>query len=316
MVSLPFEARLLFIGLWNFADDAGRIDDEPERIKMQVFPGDQVNINEILGVLEAARRLELCESEDGDRFWQIPHFLDHQKIDHPAKSRFGEPSRKRAIPSSVRRAVAEKYGCKPGKSKDVSCLYCAAPGRVTWWSAGGWVSFTLELDHANPESLGGTSSVDNLVLACRHCNRSKGFLDASEFIARIREPSLLIGREGIKEGKGKERITALSAAPTVRPEVQEVFEVFDHWKTVMGHPAAKLDRKRKKTIEAALALGYTAEQLKIAIAGCASSAWHRGKNDRGRVYDALDLILRDAEHIDQFISIRMPAADQVREFAK
>jgi hypothetical protein len=93
------------------------------------------------------------------------------------------------------------------------------------------------------------------------------------------------------------------------PVVQRVFE---HWRTTLGHPAAKLDRKRRQAITSALALGYTEEQLTIAIAGCASSPWHLGKNDRKTRYDALTLILRDAEQIDKFIGLRM-TPDQQRQ---
>jgi len=35
--------RLLFIGLWNFADDFGAQPLRPRTIRMQVFPGDAVN---------------------------------------------------------------------------------------------------------------------------------------------------------------------------------------------------------------------------------------------------------------------------------
>jgi len=38
-----------------------------------------------------------------------------------------------------------------------------------------WVHFhDLELDHKDPERHGGQSTASNLVLACQHCNRSKG----------------------------------------------------------------------------------------------------------------------------------------------
>ncbi len=82
------------------------------------------------------------------------------------------------------------------------------------------------------------------------------------------------------------------------------------------HPTAKLDGKRARAIGAALKLGYTVEQLKIAIAGCGTSAWHMGKNDRNRRFDSLELILRDAEKIDMFIGLRMTPAEQQAYFAQ
>lgn len=87
---------------------------------------------------------------------------------------------KRAVPQASRRAVARREGCEPGGEADASCYYCGVPGRI-WWAKltngrpSFWVTFPgLELDHVVPESLGGTSDPENLVLACQRCNRSKG----------------------------------------------------------------------------------------------------------------------------------------------
>lgn len=78
-------------------------------------------------------------------------------------------------------------------------------------------------------------------------------------------------------------------------------DVFEFWKTTMNHGKAKLDNKREKLITKALDLGYSVEDLKAAIVGCAKSEYHMGKNDNGTVYDDLGLILRDAGKIDGFI---------------
>lgn len=55
LVALPFSTRLLFVGLWTLADRDGRLEDRPLKIKMQVFPGDAVDV-------EAG----LCELATGD----------------------------------------------------------------------------------------------------------------------------------------------------------------------------------------------------------------------------------------------------------
>jgi len=94
------------------------------------------------------------------------------------------------------------------------------------------------------------------------------------------------------------------------PEVSPVDSIFDHWKTTMNHPKARLDEKRKKKIREALKLGYTQADLIAAINGCAKSPYHMGQDGRNTtVYDDLELILRDAKHIDQFLKINsMPKA--------
>jgi len=87
--------------------------------------------------------------------------------------------RKRAIPQASRRAVALAAGAVPGTKTPVSCTYCGAIGSA-WWPTrldgkpGGWVHFTLEIDHIIPEYHGGAGTPDNLTLACRPCNRRKG----------------------------------------------------------------------------------------------------------------------------------------------
>jgi 5-methylcytosine-specific restriction endonuclease McrA len=87
--------------------------------------------------------------------------------------------KKRAIPNAVRREVATRYGCPPGERIYVGCHYCGQPDYIHWWrnpngKPSGWVSFGHELDHVIPEVAGGPTTADNLVLACRPCNRRKG----------------------------------------------------------------------------------------------------------------------------------------------
>jgi len=83
-----------------------------------------------------------------------------------------------------------------------------------------------------------------------------------------------------------------------------VLEVFAYWAKRMNHTRSKLDDKRKKLINNSLKLGYEQKDLMAAIDGCAKSSYHMGTDGRNTtVYDSLELILRDAEHIDKFIKI-------------
>jgi 5-methylcytosine-specific restriction endonuclease McrA len=89
------------------------------------------------------------------------------------------PYKKKAIPLAVRRAVALKYGCEPGESATANCHRCGVPGGIYWerrysGEPSYWVTFDHELDHLVPEARGGLATVENIVLACRPCNRSKG----------------------------------------------------------------------------------------------------------------------------------------------
>lgn len=81
----PF-SRLLFIGLWNFADDEGRMVCSPKRIKMQILPADSAEIPRLLGDLERAGLIQRYVVE-GIEYLQVCNFTKHQKVDkrHPSK---------------------------------------------------------------------------------------------------------------------------------------------------------------------------------------------------------------------------------------
>lgn len=73
-----FAARLLFEGLWCLADRAGRLCDKPRRIKAQVFPYDDVDVDELLNEL-SCNGLIVRYEVDGERYIEIPKFLVHQR---------------------------------------------------------------------------------------------------------------------------------------------------------------------------------------------------------------------------------------------
>lgn len=208
IVQLPFEARLIFIGMWNFCDDEGYLWHEPDRIRMQVLPNDDIDIDAIIDLLSASGFIDVYIDEDDKRYIKIVHFSDHQKVDHPSKTKIArEGSRKISIPANVRRAVAKKYGCPQGETIAAECYYCGSHGEIVWWRTtkgkpSSWVSFSkLELDHLEPESMGGETTNENIILSCRECNRSKKNKDIFAFLVNSRE----VSRGLPQEGKGRER---------------------------------------------------------------------------------------------------------------
>lgn len=84
------------------------------------------------------------------------------------------------------------------------------------------------------------------------------------------------------------------------PEIAGVGEIFEHWKLRLEHPTAKLTDGRKAKVKARLNEGYTLEEIKQAIDGCAMSHFHRGQNPTGAVYDDLELICRNGEKLEGF----------------
>lgn len=113
-----------------------------------------------------------------------------------------------------------------------------------------------------------------------------------------RAPSILV--QG-SEGKGNEELELVPPDGTnghsTESPTDSVHRVFEHWKLTWDHPRAQLDDKRRKIIREALKT-YTEPDLITSISGYKNSPHHTGKNERKTVYDAIELFLRDAQHID------------------
>lgn len=78
LAELPYEARLLFVGLWCLADREGRLEDRPKRIKMHVFPADLLDVEPLLQGLADEKLIVRYEVEGLRCIW-IPEFLKHQR---------------------------------------------------------------------------------------------------------------------------------------------------------------------------------------------------------------------------------------------
>jgi hypothetical protein len=77
LAELPFQYRLLFIGLWGIADKEGRLEDRPKRIKADVFPYDDIDVDDGLKQLEAAGFINRYEAE-GMHCVEVLKFREHQ----------------------------------------------------------------------------------------------------------------------------------------------------------------------------------------------------------------------------------------------
>lgn len=80
--------------------------------------------------------------------------------------------------------------------------------------------------------------------------------------------------------------------------------VFEHWKTAMAKPLAKLTEDRKSKIKARLEDGYSVETIIRAIDGCAASDFHMGRQAGSAVqYCDFDLICRNGSKLEQFAAM-------------
>jgi hypothetical protein len=87
VVDLEVLPKLLYIGLWNFADDDGYIEASVRRIKRLIFPDNNYNVEKALESLLEAGMIARFASEQGELF-QIVKFRVHQKPQHPTPTKF------------------------------------------------------------------------------------------------------------------------------------------------------------------------------------------------------------------------------------
>lgn len=74
----PF-ARLAFVGLWTIADREGRLEDRPKKIKAEILPYDDCDMDKILDELANAKEKFVIRYEvDGSKYIQIANFKKHQ----------------------------------------------------------------------------------------------------------------------------------------------------------------------------------------------------------------------------------------------
>lgn len=78
-------ARLLFIGLWNFCDDAGNHVASAKTVKAEIFPGDDIASTQVQGLLdELSSNSLIAFYTNGDKdYLHVTGWTKHQKIDRP-----------------------------------------------------------------------------------------------------------------------------------------------------------------------------------------------------------------------------------------
>jgi DnaD/phage-associated family protein len=77
LAQLDMAARLLFAGLWCIADREGRLQDRPMRIKAEVLPYDDCDVDSLLNQLHDAGFVTRYEI-DGYKYIQVNNFSKHQ----------------------------------------------------------------------------------------------------------------------------------------------------------------------------------------------------------------------------------------------
>ena len=79
------DARLLYIGMWNFADDLGVIIADSVWLKSKIFPYDSIQIQQFDKFCHELLRNGFISlfSFRNEKFYYLPNFSRHQKINKP-----------------------------------------------------------------------------------------------------------------------------------------------------------------------------------------------------------------------------------------
>lgn len=111
--------RLMFIGMWNYADDHGRIPLSPKTIKAQLFPNDPITAETIRGMIDELSSNGLVRPYviDGKEYLLITGW-HHQKIDKPQKPKYPDPTEH--SPNIPRMVAPEREKGREGKEEDAA----------------------------------------------------------------------------------------------------------------------------------------------------------------------------------------------------
>lgn len=199
--SLSLEARLVFIGCWNLADDEGLLKLSPHYIRSEIFAYDDITLDQvkkILGELTERSLIFPYQDRKSQSYGWIVNFRKHQRIDKPQGPKNPVPCLQNP---EVKKAYAERDGH--------TCHLCG--GEVSLTEAN--EKLVLSLDHLKPRGLGGGDEPSNIKVAHFGCNASR--CDREDHPETSKEQlqehsennpgTVPSGKEQGKEGKGKEK---------------------------------------------------------------------------------------------------------------
>ena len=115
ILKLSRDARLFYIGLWNFADDNGVLDDDLLGLKVKIFPNNHIKIEKLLKELESIKKVIKYERE-GKSYILVKNLTAHQVIDRPRKSNLPLPDRNQVKSNDIS-PEGRKEGRKEGDER-------------------------------------------------------------------------------------------------------------------------------------------------------------------------------------------------------
>lgn len=217
------DARLLFIGLWNFCDDNGIHPASALTLKAQVFPADPLTADQVMSLIDEMIEQRLIEEYEasGRAFWRVTGWRRHQRIDSPT---FRHPT------GDVGDAT-----CDVGDTGDTGVTQGDGAARVTYKKLGGKQRQIVlrklrerdgDVCHLCPNTSGLTilsialngeenaNEINNLRLVCSTCKRAQGSGGAKVFRGDVKGDSRVTVGDLPPERKGEERKGELNPTTT------------------------------------------------------------------------------------------------------
>ena len=124
---------MLFIGLWNFCDDAGRHPFKLDEIKTNIFPDDDLTTEDVQGMLGELSLNDLIAIYvvDNQEYLRVTGW-HHQKINRPQKPRFPGPNEGDSLNTDDALTVGREESTPPTQkpSGDAAALAESEPDRA------------------------------------------------------------------------------------------------------------------------------------------------------------------------------------------
>lgn len=124
-------ARLLFVGLWNFCDDLGRHPMVAKQVKAEVFPADSFTEAIITAMLTelVSNGLITLYDHDNKRYFYVSGWK-HQRIDKPQPAKYPDPfgERSKIIPRTF---PPDRIG-EDRKGRELREVYRSTTSKFAW----------------------------------------------------------------------------------------------------------------------------------------------------------------------------------------
>ena len=126
VIDCSMTARLLFLGLWTFADDHGVQPLRPRTIRLQVFPDDVIDDQAVRALIDelVARGLVRIFTVEGQDYLSVIHWAQIQRVSRRARHRY---------PADPAKPVPVEPAAPPSPSSPTAPHATEAIGVPSYW---------------------------------------------------------------------------------------------------------------------------------------------------------------------------------------